>query len=136
MTEDDLQQHVVHLMHAHGLADVCWFAVPNGEARSAATGAKLKRQGVKPGAPDLVFLIKGTFHGVELKAMSGVMSQAQKDFGPWIETAGGVYHVCWGLDQSFRCLQKIGAIDPQIRFTHPTSPPPERRRAAKIPRAP
>ena len=131
MTEDELQQHVVHLMRAFGRPDVAWCAVANGEARSASTGAKLKRQGVIAGAPDLVFCIDGKYHGVELKIATGRLSNAQKDFASWIWSAKGEYHVCYGLEQSFMTLQKIGALLPSIRLTYPTSPALMRERAIK-----
>ena len=32
----------------------CWCHVPNGGNRNVVTGAKLKKQGVKPGVPDVL----------------------------------------------------------------------------------
>ncbi|MEI8165015.1 MAG: hypothetical protein WCG26_01515 [Chloroflexales bacterium] len=50
------------------------FHIPNGEARDARVGAKLKRMGVKPGMPDLCLPVPwGAFHGlyIELKRADG-----------------------------------------------------------------
>jgi len=121
MNEDAIQQHVVHLMRAYGRADVCWFAVANGEARSLATGAKLKRQGVTAGAPDMVFVVDGHFYGVELKTDKGRVRGSQSAFGDWINDAGGTYRVAYGLDGAAQCLKEIGAFRPNINFTFPTA---------------
>lgn len=121
MNEDAIQQHVVHLMRAHGRPDVCWFAVANGEARSLATGAKLKRQGVIAGAPDMVFVVDGHFYGIELKTDTGKISGSQSAFGDWIRGAGGTYRVAYGLDGAAKCLQEIGALRPNINLTFPTA---------------
>ena len=120
MTEAELQEHVVHLMRAYGRPEVCWFAVANGEQRSRSVGARLKRQGVIAGAPDMVFLIKGVFYGIELKTNIGKVSTLQRMFGNWIEAAGGTYHVCYGIYQAFDCLQAIGALPNHVKLTFPT----------------
>jgi hypothetical protein len=68
---------------SYGLPENALFAVPNGGARNAVTGAILKREGVRKGIPDL-FLVKrnnqysGLF--IEMKAPKGVVSKEQKEF--------------------------------------------------------
>lgn len=50
------------------------FAIPNGGARDAITGAMLKAEGVKPGVPDIFLPVPvNGFHGlfVEMKTLSG-----------------------------------------------------------------
>jgi hypothetical protein len=120
MNEEQLQENVVILMRSHGRLDVCWAAIPNGEQRRRSTGAKLKRAGVVAGAPDLFFLIDGVFHGVELKVVDGIHTKNQKDFGSWITTAGGCYHVCYGLSQAINCLKAIGALRKDVMVITPT----------------
>ena len=121
MNEDAIQQHVVHLMRSYGREDVCYFAVANGEARSLATGAKLKRQGVIAGAPDMVFVVDGFFYGLELKTDSGRLSPSQSEFGDWIKSAGGTYLVAHGLEEAVRLLKQMKAFRPNINFTFPTT---------------
>ena len=125
MTEERLQESVVHLMRAYGRPDVCWFAVPNGEQRRRSTGARLKRQGVIAGAPDMVFLIDGVMHGVELKVGVNIVRPNQSAFGKWIEVAGGRYHVCTGIYQTFECLKAIAAIPNHVKliFQNPVEVP-------------
>lgn len=57
------------------------FHVPNEGKRSKWVGAELKKQGMLPGAPDiLIFYPTGKVLGFELKSASGTMTQSQKDF--------------------------------------------------------
>lgn len=62
-------------------AHLLWWHTPNGEARDARTGGKLKGMGVLPGVPDFVFILpNGQAAFLELKAPSGGLSEAQIDF--------------------------------------------------------
>ena len=59
------------------------FAVPNGGARSKATGGKLKAEGVRPGVSDYIALVpRNGFHGLvlELKTAKGRASPEQMAF--------------------------------------------------------
>ncbi len=60
--------------------NIIWFHPPNGGSRNAREAANLKKQGVKPGVPDVVIMEprKG-FHGffIELKSAKGKMSPYQ-----------------------------------------------------------
>lgn len=62
------------------------FHVPNGALRDKVVAAQLKRQGVKPGVPDLILPVpRGGFHGlfIELKRkQGGRLTADQKD---WID---------------------------------------------------
>ena len=104
------------LLQSYCRPGVCWFAVPNGEWRAPRTAARLKAQGVRPGAPDLVVVANGRFHGVEIKRDRGRTSDAQDAFGAEIERAGGGYHVCRGLQETVLCLAELGLFLPTIKF--------------------
>jgi hypothetical protein len=65
------------------LPEFALFAVPNGGARNAVTGAILKREGVRKGVPDLFLSVpNNTYHGlfIEMKATKGVVSKDQQAF--------------------------------------------------------
>lgn len=89
------------------------FHIPNGENRSARTGARLKRMGVRAGEPDFVILVNGRAHGLELKPNKyRYQSPEQKAVqGEW-EAAGGVYRMAKGYDEAVAFLLEIDAIKP------------------------
>jgi hypothetical protein len=116
MSEAVLQTHCAKLLYAYGRNDICWFAVPNGEKRSLKTAARLKQQGVLPGAADICFVIDHLFHGVELKTEIGKMSKVQHQFKEDCERAGGHYHVAFGLEQAVKVLIDIEAFRPNIHI--------------------
>lgn len=76
------------------------FAVPNGGARSAITGARLKAEGVLAGVPDIFLAYPaGGLHGlfIEMKRVKGgTTSTAQKIVGELLSRAGYGVAVCHG----------------------------------------
>ena len=71
----------LHLVHPNRL----YYHTPNGERRSLATGAKLKKMGVLPGVPDYTLLARsgcGKYFGLflELKSHNGRLSDSQRNF--------------------------------------------------------
>jgi len=50
---------------------------PAGEKRSAVTGSRLKRMGLKRGWPDYLVILDGKTFGIELKAGKGKLSDVQ-----------------------------------------------------------
>lgn len=83
------------------------FAIPNGEARTPATGAKLKQQGVLAGVADLLLLYRGTAYFIEMKKPGGSQSATQRKFEVQAVEAGGRYFVCKTLAE-FQAL--VGQI--------------------------
>lgn len=111
--EYDLQCAVVQHLKRRQKPGVFFFAVPNGEKRSAITGARLKKMGVRAGVADLVVLVNGTAFGIELKASAkGRQSPAQVVAGREWEDAGGEYFIASSLDDALELLEQIGAIHP------------------------
>ena len=111
MSELDLQKFVVALLRLNAADRVMWFAVPNGESRSARTGAKLKAMGVRPGVADLVIVLPGGKAAfLELKAEGGRVSQSQKVFRTFCELNGAPYAVASSTGEAERILREWGAI--------------------------
>lgn len=87
-------------MQYHQYADLL-FAVPNGGARDAVTGAKLKEEGVVAGVADLIlFLPRQGFHAlcIEMKTAKGVQRQTQRVWQEKVEAQGYKYVVCRSID--------------------------------------
>lgn len=92
---------------------VYFIAVPNGGDRHAAVAAKLKAEGVRSGAPDMVFCVGGRFLALELKRDRGTGSRTsdnQKEHHEEIWGSGGVVAVAYGLDEALKILLKWGVI--------------------------
>lgn len=93
------------------------LAIPNGGARNAITGARLKREGVRPGVPDLFLPVaRGGRHGLflELKRRRG--GSVSADQRAWLrDLAGQGYHVavCRGWDEAREAIAQYLAIGPE-----------------------
>ena len=71
------------------------FHIANGGDRHPAVAAKLKKQGVKPGVPDLFLPVaRGTAHGlyVEMKRQKG--GRVSEDQKAWMEALTQQGYVC------------------------------------------
>ena len=85
------------------LADLL-FAVPNGGARSAVTGAILKGEGVLAGVADLLLLVPNRkYHGlcIEMKSPKGRQSASQKQWEKAVTKQGFKYIVCHSFDEFY-----------------------------------
>ena len=88
------------------------WAVPNGGARNAVTGANLKAEGVRPGVSDLMFFCHGRLHCIEMKKPGGRQSDAQKAFEQSITKGmfwhqGAQYHIIDNLDDFMRLIREV-----------------------------
>ena len=89
------------------------YAIPNGGRRDAATGARLKAEGVLAGVPD-VFLAapSGPYAGlyIEMKRKAGGRATpAQKAMLATLESSGYAVVVCYGWRQAaFEILRYLG----------------------------
>lgn len=83
------------------------FAIPNGGLRNKVTAARLKREGVKAGVPDLMLPVaRGGYHGLflEMKIGSNKPTQQQR---AWLENLRGqgyFTHVCWDWSLALQYL--------------------------------
>jgi hypothetical protein len=108
--EFTLQKFVVQLLRLSAYSNVVWFAVPNGEHRSPRTGAKLKAQGVIPGVADLVVVVKGHAHFLELKTERGRTSAEQRAFAEKVADARALYAVARSPEAARNILEIWRAI--------------------------
>lgn len=84
-------------------------AIPNGGARNAITGAKLKAEGVKPGVPDLHLPVP--LHGrpglyLELKRKAGsAVTPAQREWHAALIAQGYAVVVCRGARDAMDAIE-------------------------------
>ena len=61
------------------------FAIPNGGARSAVTGARLKEEGVRRGVPDMMLPVaRGGFHGLFIELKADAKARPTKEQTLWL----------------------------------------------------
>ncbi len=85
------------------------YHIPNGGSRNKIEAANLKRQGVKPGVPDLCLPVpSGKFHGlyIELKAGKNRPSGLQKDWIADLRRQGYAAEVCVGWMEAAELIEK------------------------------
>lgn len=97
-----------------GLADVQLFAIPNGGLRSLRTAARLKKEGVKAGVPDVFLAVPTARHGglfIEMKrdashGSKGRLSEAQKVALLVFEQAGYATCVAYGWKAAVAAIER------------------------------
>lgn len=103
----------------YGLPHFALFAIPNGGARDPLTGAKLKREGVRRGALDLMLAkpvqpYSGLF--IEMKVGDNKPTPDQQDFIRYLTSAGYKACVHWSADSAI--AEIIGYLGkPQHEYT-------------------
>jgi len=93
-TEFELHCLVVDTVRRWIMPGWCWTHIPSGEKRDPVTAARLKRMGVVPGWPDLMFVgPTGWTCWIELKARGGRLSKVQGAIASHL-SAGGHGYLC------------------------------------------
>ena len=111
-TESQSQKALVHWWHMacgqHAIPEVLLFAVPNGGARDAITGARLKQEGARAGVADVLLTVaRGGYHGLalEMKRKGNKPSPAQLAFSYAIESEGWLWVCCYSTDEAVREIE-------------------------------
>lgn len=110
MSEDVIQKSVVQHLTLRGSPAIYWFHVPNGGSRHIAEAVKLKAMGTRAGVADLVLIIGGRAHFLELKTRKGKQSNAQKIAAKQVEMSGATYALAHSIDEALDTLQTWGAF--------------------------
>ena len=112
-------------LHFRAPSDCYWTHHPFGEARSARTGARLKRMGTRAGAPDFLLIYRSRAYGLELKAVTrngtgrevrGRQTDTQRLTEELWTAAGGAYRVATGLDEALSVLREWGILPASYHF--------------------
>ena len=92
----------------YGLPLFALFAVPNGGARDAITGALLKAEGVRPGALDLILAKPNETHAglfIEMKVGSNKPSDTQEAFITYLRSVGYKASVHWNAGSAIEAIE-------------------------------
>jgi hypothetical protein len=103
---------VADLLRFRAKPNVYFTHLPFGEARSERTGALLKRQGTRAGAPDFLVISEGRALGLELKTEKGRQSPSQRETQADWDAAGGKYFVAYGYQMAVDFLEIWGVLRP------------------------
>lgn len=100
------------LQHREVASVTCAFA--NGGARTASYGARLKREGMQPGFPDVgVFYPFGGYHGlfIEFKSKKGKVTKLQEKALVNLAEKGYSCWVCYSLEDAIKVTRHY-LLDP------------------------
>src|SRR4051812_3519035 len=96
-----LVQALGHLMRP----ELVRLAIPNGGLRNPSVGAMLKREGLLPGSPDLVFAMENAaVYWLELKKEKGVLSDHQIGIHHKLRALGHNVGVAYSYDEAMLLL--------------------------------
>ena len=98
MTEAQLQVSVIEYLNTVLIPPAFAFSIPNEGKRGKWQTVQLKRQGLVPGAPDILILHDGRCTGIELKTPSGVVRPSQDEFLARMNKAGCPATVCRSIE--------------------------------------
>jgi hypothetical protein len=85
------------------------YHLPNGGRRDSREAANLKRQGVKPGVPDLCLPIaRGKYHGlyIEMKFRTGKPTDNQLHWQELLTRNGYKSEICWGAEDAIDTIEQ------------------------------
>lgn len=92
----------------YGLPELSLFAVPNAGKRPSFVGEKLRAEGMRTGAPDLILAYISADYfmlAIEMKReKGGVQSDEQKDFEKYLNASGYRYVLCPGADAAIQAI--------------------------------
>lgn len=112
--EQILHKAVADQIKARPAKDLLWWHTPNGARyggkNPAMHGAIMKRLGVRAGVSDFVFVHKGRFYALELKAEGGRPTEHQIQFLQDVNRAGGFSVCADSYDRAIGCLETWGLL--------------------------
>ncbi len=104
--EHDIQEQVCRVLRLALGSEVFWSSLDHANARNAKAGAMRKARGVRAGLPDMEFVFRGQYHGIELKAADGALSPIQIETHSRIKTAGGKIATCNSVETVLEKLRE------------------------------
>jgi hypothetical protein len=111
ISEHRLQSDVVNHIRVAGKPDVIAVALANAARRSYRLGARMKAEGLTPGAADLLIMLpQGRCGWLEMKTIKGRQSIEQKGFQARCLRLGHPYALARTFDEAIKVLHSWGAL--------------------------
>ena len=102
-----------NMAHVYKCLEHCLFAIPNGGARTAITGAMLKSEGVKSGIPDVFLAVPDIksipwYHGlfIEFKSQKGKLSDNQNVVISQLQLRGYRVEICRSTQEAIDIVEE------------------------------
>lgn len=110
-SEHSIQSTLVGILAYKMRPKLVRLSIPNGGMRHPAVGAMLKREGLVPGSPDLVFAMEqGATLWLEMKKLKGKVSDAQMGIHHKLRELGHKIEVAHSVDQALDILAANGIL--------------------------
>lgn len=111
-TESDEQQEVINFCNSmadYGIEEYeLIFHIPNEGKRTKKNGARLKREGLKKGIPDLCMPVpRMGFHGLYIELKKDSTKKASKEQQEWLfklEQQGYATSLCYGANEAINLI--------------------------------
>lgn len=115
MKENTLHRLVVQLLTQFAAPGVIWYHPANGEKRDIRTAMRLNTMGVRPGVPDLAFVLAdGRAAFIELKSDKGRMRPEQVTFQELCAMTGAPYAVVRTFEEAIKVLRDWSVIHVRV----------------------
>lgn len=108
--EEQIHRAVIAHLSARSAPGAFWWHTPNGGKRHIAEAVKFKALGVVAGVPDLLILMGGRLHALELKASKGTLTPSQRIVLAHMENCGAQTAVAHSLDEALVTLEFWGVL--------------------------
>lgn len=110
--ESNTQVAIVRYLRSALPASYRVISIPNGRFKAdPATIGRLKREGLTPGAPDLLILRNdGWFGAMEVKTDKGRLSPEQVEWADWQGSSGSSYAVVRSLEDAQETARSRGIL--------------------------
>ena len=92
----------------YGIPEEALAHIPNEGRRSIGAGARLKREGLRKGFPDMGLFVPAHGKGalfIELKTWGGKVSREQADYLEMLRSRGYPACVCFGWEAARQCIE-------------------------------
>ncbi|MGV1049167.1 MAG: VRR-NUC domain-containing protein [Solirubrobacterales bacterium] len=103
--------------HEYGGALRMLYAIPNGGLRDDATAARLKREGVRRGVPDVCLPVArrgcNSLYIEMKKTVGGTVSPEQREWRHWLSEEDHLVATCYGADAAIEVIKEY--LGPAIR---------------------
>ena len=105
-SESQIQRAFVEWLRWQAPPNLIWYSIPNAP-RNKVTGARLKGEGMRAGAPDMGFVLpSGAAAFIEFKTSTGRLSGDQRAFRKQCASIGARHAVCRSSDEAIAALSE------------------------------